>query len=180
MGVEGEFGKQLDSLADMVTSGVVPGFMMFQLMLYAVRNQWLWQMSAETGNWESMAHTYAYGIPFFAFIIPLAAAYRLANFNIDERQSNVFLGLPTPAMAIFVVSLPLILEYGEHMFFVDLVNNIYVLVVISLLGALVMNVEISLFSLKFKTINGAETRSNIFSSLVLWACLACLDLLQFR
>lgn len=148
--VVGELGKQLDSLADVVTSGVVPGIVMFQLMLYATKGQWFMELSCEVGSWHDYQDTYFYFLPFSGMLITLAAAYRLANFNIDERQTSSFIGLPTPAFSIFVVSLPLILFYSENTFFIDLLQNFYVLLGITLLGCYVMNAEIPLFSLKFK------------------------------
>ena len=150
LNVQGELGKQLDSLADMVTSGVVPGIVMFQMLLYAAKEKWFTQLSCETGSWESFQDTYFYFIPLLGLLIPLAAAYRLANFNIDERQTDSFIGMPTPALAIFVMSLPLILFYSENTFFVRLVQNIYVLLGVSALGAYLLNAELPLFSLKFK------------------------------
>jgi CDP-diacylglycerol--serine O-phosphatidyltransferase len=79
-------------------------------------------------------------------VITLGACYRLANFNIDERQTDSFIGLPTPANALFFLSLPLIGEY-------EVLHNILFLLVISLLSAYIMNAEIPLFSLKIKKLN---------------------------
>lgn len=148
--VQGELGKQLDSLADVVTSGVVPGIVMFQLMLNATKGQWFMELSCEVGTWRDYQDTYYYFIPFSGLLISLAAAYRLANFNIDERQTNSFIGLPTPAFSIFVVSLPLVMFYGDNSMVNGLLQNIYVLIAITLLGCYMMNAEIPLFSLKFK------------------------------
>lgn len=148
--VQGELGKQLDSLADMVTSGVVPGIVMFQMMLFATKGQWFMELSCEMGNWQEYHETFFYFIPFTGLMITLAAAFRLANFNIDERQTTSFIGLPTPALSIFVLSLPLILAYSDSSFFIQLLQNIYVLAGITLLGSYLMNAEIPLFSLKFK------------------------------
>lgn len=148
--VQGELGKQLDSLADVVTSGVVPGIVMFQMMLYATKKKWLMELSSETGSWQEYQETFYFFIPFLGIVITLAAAYRLANFNIDERQTSSFIGLPTPAFSIFVLSLPLILFYSEHAFFTQALQNIYVLTGITLTGSYLMNAEIPLFSLKFK------------------------------
>jgi len=158
--VAGELGKQLDSLADLVTSGVVPGIIMFQLMLYAAKGQWFMELSCEVGNWHEYQETYYYFLPFSGLFITLAAAYRLANFNIDERQTSSFIGLPTPAFSIFVVSLPLILFYSDNSFFIGLVQNFYVLLGITILGCYMMNAEIPLFSLKFKNYGwkGNETK----------------------
>ena len=95
--VSSPLGLQLDSLADMVTSGVVPGYIMYALMEYS---------DASKENF----------FPYLGFIVTLGACYRLANFNIDERQTDSFVGLPTPANALFVLSLPLILFNGEKRF----------------------------------------------------------------
>jgi CDP-diacylglycerol---serine O-phosphatidyltransferase len=128
-GVSGPLGVQLDSLADMVTSGVAPGFVMVKLM----ENQ---------ASFEGESYW-----TYLGFIITLGACYRLANFNIDTRQSDSFIGLPTPANALFVMSLPLIIGECHHdtIFF-----NTWILIGITLLSAYVMNAEIPLFSLKVK------------------------------
>jgi CDP-diacylglycerol--serine O-phosphatidyltransferase len=156
--VQGDFGKQLDSLADMVTSGVVPGIVMFQLILYAVKEEWFMQLSCEVGHWQNYDETFYYYYPWIGLIIPLAAAYRLAKFNIDERQTNSFIGLPTPAFSIFVLSLPLILNYSNQQFFVDIIQNKYVLILITLSGSYLLNAEISLFSLKFKNYSWGDNK----------------------
>lgn len=148
--IVGELGKQLDSLADMVTSGVVPGIVMFQLLLHASRDRWFMELSCETGSWSSFEETFFYYIPFVGLLIPLGSAYRLANFNIDERQTDSFIGLPTPAMSLLVVSLPLILIYQEDSFLVPWIENIYVLTGLTLLGTFLLNANLPLFSLKFK------------------------------
>ena len=88
--VAGPLGVQLDSLADMVTSGVVPGFVMLCLL-------------------SNSNHSAFHYLPYLGFLITLGACYRLAKFNIDERQSDSFIGLPTPANALFITSLPLVI-----------------------------------------------------------------------
>ncbi len=157
--VQGELGKQLDSLADVVTSGVAPGLVMFQLILFSVKQQWFMELSyANMNSWQDYSDTFYYFIPFIGLLIPLASAYRLANFNIDERQTSSFIGLPTPALAIFVLSLPLILQYSNQQFFIDLILNKYVLIIITLLGSYLLNAEIPLFSLKFKNYSWGENK----------------------
>jgi CDP-diacylglycerol--serine O-phosphatidyltransferase len=74
----------------------------------------------------------------------------LANFNIDERQTSSFIGLPTPALSLFVLSLPLILFYEESSFLAAWIQNVYFLVGLTLLGSYLLNANIPLFSLKFK------------------------------
>ncbi len=148
--VDSELGKQLDSLADMVTSGVAPGLVMYQLILRAMNHDSFATSFIEKGNMSTWSFDDIQFVPFIGFILPIAAAYRLANFNLDERQSTSFIGLPTPAMSIFVISLPLILQYSDIEFMHGLVQNMYVLIGSTLFLSFVMNVEISLFSLKFK------------------------------
>lgn len=136
----GELGKQLDSLADMVTSGVVPGLVMFKLF---------------EGNLEpkitSLTLDVAFlDIRFIGLLLTVGACWRLANFNIDERQSDSFIGLPTPAMAIFIVSLPLILEYSDFEEVSLWIENNYFLIGVTLVFTFLMNINLPLFSLKFK------------------------------
>ena len=109
--VSSPLGLQLDSLADMVTSGVVPGYVMYSMFAMMTDNVY---------------------VPFIGFVITLGACFRLANFNIDERQTDSFIGLPTPANALFFLSLPLI---RKSMLVIELFTNLWFLIVISLLSA---------------------------------------------
>jgi len=141
--VQGELGKQLDSLADMVTSGVVPGIVMFQLIRQSM-GQWtepIWFNSFNDLTW----------LPFLGLVITLASAYRLANFNIDSRQTTSFIGLPTPALTLFVLSLPLILNRNPSVVVENIIKNPIILIIITLLGSYLMNSNIKMFALKFKT-----------------------------
>ncbi|CAM1354809.1 CDP-alcohol phosphatidyltransferase family protein [Tenacibaculum insulae] len=148
--VQGELGKQLDSLADMVTSGVVPGIVMLQLLISA--------LDVDAASYFGIDKYGATGsnLPYIGLMLTLGACYRLANFNIDTRQSDSFIGVPTPAMTLFVISLPLILEFSGQEFFVELINNQYFLIVITVLLTFLMNAEIPLFALKFKTFGFKE------------------------
>lgn len=142
--VQGELGKQLDSLADMVTSGVVPGIVMLQLLVNAIDKDAVGYFGVD-----------AYGksgsnLPYLGIILTLAACYRLAKFNLDERQTDSFIGVPTPAMSLFVISLPLIVEYTDYHLVVELIQNQYFLIGVILFFSFIMNSEIPLFSLKFK------------------------------
>ena len=138
--VSGELGKQLDSLADMVTSGVVPGIIMFYLISET-------QTGAEVFINPINAVDF---MPFIGLILTLGAGYRLAKFNIDTRQSDSFIGLPTPAMSLFVISLPIILKYSESPFVHTILENTYFLIGVSVALTYLMNAELPLFSLKFK------------------------------
>lgn len=154
--VSGELGKQLDSLADMVTSGVVPGIIMFKLLdnsrtPASTLSSSLDANIADHGMLVFIGDTAFYLIQFAGLMLTLAACYRLANFNIDTRQSDSFIGLPTPAMSLFVISLPLIQIYGGYDFLDSMINNTYFLIGVTLVLSYLMNAEIPLFSLKFKT-----------------------------
>lgn len=129
--VSSPLGLQLDSLADMVTFGLVPGVMMFQLLQIA------W------GGEVSLTKT----LP--AFMLTLFSALRLAKFNIDTRQTDGFLGLPTPANTVFITSLGLILHHDNYGLTPYLTSPI-VLYIITVLFSLLMVVELPLLSNKFK------------------------------
>ena len=131
--VASPLGLQLDSLADMITSGLIPGYAMFSLMSNAQHEI-----------------TDSFLFPYVGFIITLGSCYRLANFNIDTRQTDSFIGLPTPANTLFILSLPLVLQYSESLVVLEVLTNQWVLVLITLFSAYILNAEIPLFSLKIK------------------------------
>ncbi len=169
--VQGELGKQLDSLADMVTSGVVPGIVMYQLL----------KDSAGIWNEEGtlLSSLFLEGVsfvPMIGLLLTLAAAYRLANFNIDERQTSSFIGIPTPANAIFILSLPLILKYSDVEFAKDLIQNQWFLIGVTLLLSFLMNANIPLFSLKFKDYS---LKNNVIKYIFLITTIILLVLLKF-
>ncbi|MEK8180208.1 CDP-alcohol phosphatidyltransferase family protein [Flavobacterium buctense] len=143
-GVSGPLGVQLDSLADMVTSGVVPGYLMFTLLQGFIIDLSFWGF-----------------YPYLGFVITLGACYRLAKFNIDERQSDSFIGLPTPANCLFIMSIPFLLDNDPFGYI--LTNNVKIgLVIVSFISAYVMNAEIPLFSLKIKNFSFAKYKLQIF------------------
>lgn len=143
--VAGPLGLQLDSLADMVTSGVVPGLVMFKMLSPEILQ------SSGLPTWLS----------FSGFLVTLGACYRLANFNIDTRQADSFIGLPTPANALFIASLPFV-KYDGGLITFELMITPYVLFAIILLSAFIMNAEIPLFSLKVKKFSLANNKLQIF------------------
>ena len=139
-----ELGLQLDSLADMVTSGMVPGIIMFQLLK---------QSNLITNEFSSYITTTSNPIlwlSFLGFAITLASCYRLANFNIDTRQTSSFIGLPTPANTLLIISVGLIQIYQPESFMSGLLLNTWVLLAITALSCYLLNAEIPLFALKFK------------------------------
>ena len=145
--VAGPLGLQLDSLADMVTSGVVPGFVMYKMFAPFKSNSFSENFCVYV---EPVVNDPFKLIPYLGFIITLGACYRLANFNIDTRQSDSFIGLPTPANTLFIMSLPLVLKYSDSLVLLEILTNYWVLLAITLFSAYIMNAEIPLFSLKIK------------------------------
>jgi len=142
-------GLQLDSLADMVTSGVVPGFVMFKMLSNAVDSD------------PSLTY-----LPYFGFIITLGSCYRLANFNIDTRQTDSFIGLPTPANAIFILSLPLILKNSDSLVLLEMLTNQWILLLVSIISTVILNAEIPLFALKIKKFNLKDNSLQLFFLLI--------------
>ncbi|KXX68758.1 CDP-diacylglycerol--serine O-phosphatidyltransferase [Flammeovirga sp. SJP92] len=140
--VSSPMGKELDSLADMVTFGVLPAVILYQLLLQV----------------ELLSDTQTTYLPYIAYLIAAFSAIRLANFNIDERQSDGFIGVPTPANALLIGSLPLILKFYPE--FSPYILNKYLLIGIALVMSYLMNAEIPLVSLKFKNFGwkGNEAR----------------------
>ncbi len=145
-----ELGLHLDSLADIVTSGVVPGIVMFQLLGMSMTGGWNVDLSSEAANDTFWVGLKVAPLPFFGFLITLSSAYRLAKFNIDENQVNSFIGLPTPANALFIISLPLILLYHGNDFLNNIILNQWFLIGITILSTFLLNSNVKLFALKFK------------------------------
>ena len=138
--VQSAIGLQLDSLADMITSGVVPGAVVFFMLQMNVNENLLFADS----RW------YNY-MPYLGFVLTMAAGYRLAKFNVDTRQSESFIGVPTPAMSIFVMSLPLVLLQNESLWLAEIIKSNGFLLSTVVVFSYLMNCELPLFALKFKT-----------------------------
>jgi CDP-diacylglycerol---serine O-phosphatidyltransferase len=117
-------GKELDSLADMVSFGFAPGMIVFSLLSEININEWL---------------------PYLAFIIPVFSALRLAKFNIDERQTSSFIGMPTPANAIFWAGM-------AFSFTSFLVGNVWILIALTVAFSYLLVAEIPMFALKVKNL----------------------------
>ncbi len=174
LNAQSEVGLQLDSLADMVTSGVAPAVVMVQLLSESI----LGGPIAITDNfssesWNTGWHIY---IPLVGLLIAVASAYRLAKFNVDTRQTTSFIGLPTPGNTLLVLSLPLILAFQSSALVESVILNPWFLIAITLLGCILMNAEIPLFALKFKT---WDFKSNALRYVFLAICLVAIVLFQF-
>ena len=150
--VQSKLGVQLDSLADMVSFGVVPGLMMFQLLNKSLMPQELRTGFEATETLKGFEPGMSF-IPFIGMLIIIASAYRLAKFNIDTRQSDNFIGLPTPANTLLIISLPLIFQYQYSTFLELVIFNHWFLIALTIVSSLLLNAEIKLFSLKFKSWN---------------------------
>lgn len=155
-----EIGKQLDSLADMVSFGVVPGVTIFMLL------------SKLSGSFLGIPENI---VPFFGFLITIFSALRLAKFNIDTRQTTSFIGLPTPACTIFVVSLPLIIEHGGLLTFELILNPVFLLLTTFIMSFLLV-AELPLFALKFTSLRWQD---NSVRFIFLGLSIVLLALLKF-
>lgn len=143
--VSSPIGKDLDSLADMVTFGVVPGVVMFQLI--GTARMFKIAFDASIPDISSIAIEKTVYLPqYIAFLIPIFSAIRLAKFNNDTRQTDSFIGVPTPANAMVICSLPLILAYSDYTF----IANVYFLSVLAVVMSFLLIAELPLFALKFK------------------------------
>ncbi len=174
--VRSPLGVQLDSLADMVTSGLAPGMVVFQLFLLSLgldNGDVYTDATTETMRWIGVRIP---PLPFMAFLIPLSSAYRLAKFNIDSRQTTYFIGLPTPANALAIVSLPLILWYQGSDLYNQIITCTEFLVGITLFSSFMLNAPIKLFSLKSK---GTGLRENATPYVFLLLSVVCLVMLHF-
>lgn len=174
LNAQSEIGLQLDSLADVITSGVVPGIMIYQLLNLSLFGSMRNITDVFDGNgWNLGFNDY---LPFLGLLIIVASAYRLAKFNVDTRQTSSFIGLPTPANAIFILSLPLILQFQFSELAESIILNKWFLIALIPVSCYMLNAEIPLFALKFKT---WDFKSNAVRYIFLGIALLLLVLLQF-
>jgi len=192
--VKSDFGAELDSLADMVTFGVLPGIMLFQYL------------SISQGNYFTPIYERSTGdliVSFIGFLVPIFSALRLAKFNIDTNQTSHFLGLPTPANAIFIGSLGFIMEIQFNLnYYIPIANeqlaavtrlnywdrfefytvlgffetNFHLVLALGLSALLVS--RIPLFSLKLKSLKFKENKL-VFSYLIFMISIVLLNFLPY-
>ena len=146
--VSSAIGKDLDSLADMVSFGVVPGAMLFVLLQRALG-------PLEPGI-DTLVGWTQY-VPYFGFLVTIFSALRLAKFNNDTRQTTSFIGLPTPACTLVVASLPLILTFDQFGLARIILHPGLLLGLTVLLSGLLV-AELPLFALKFKNLRWGDNR----------------------
>lgn len=145
-------GKELDSLADMISFGLAPGALMMVMMEYA-----LFGINVRA---ESFAALSLWEITCISasLLIPVFSALRLAKFNIDTRQTDSFIGLPTPANALFIAALALISEHGKYEVLDAFILQPVVLLLITVIMSLLLVSELPMFSLKLKNLSWANNK----------------------
>lgn len=158
LGAYSEIGKELDSLADVVSFGVLPSVIVYHLFL----------------NAPPVGEISVY-LNFSAFIIAVGSALRLAKFNVDTRQTVNFIGLPTPANALLIASLPLILTNSGN-FLSSYILNAYFLAFFSIMSAFLLLMELPLISLKFSDLT---IKSNLYRYILIISSLILLAIVKF-
>ncbi|MEP7264180.1 MAG: CDP-diacylglycerol--serine O-phosphatidyltransferase, partial [Bacteroidota bacterium] len=158
-----ELGKQLDSLADMVTFGVVPGVILYHLML----------KSSYFVTYENrdLFRVFKY----YMFLVTAFSCIRLAKFNIDIRQTSYFIGVPTPINTMAIVSLWLMVYYNQFGL-QHVILNPWVLVGIASISSALLIAEIPLISLKFKNFRFADNKGQF---ILLTLSIILIPLLKF-
>jgi CDP-diacylglycerol---serine O-phosphatidyltransferase len=151
--VTSAIGKDLDSLADMVTFGVVPGLVLYHLIRISMHASPEAQDGAVVMLSENGAGRW---LPFAGFVVIAFSAIRLAKFNNDARQSDSFIGLPTPANAMFICSLPLMVKATPNA--ASLFMHPVVLAALAIVVSFLLVCELPLFSLKFKDFRWGANR----------------------
>jgi CDP-diacylglycerol--serine O-phosphatidyltransferase len=142
LNAKSDIGLQLDSLADVISFGLAPSLILYQMMLAASNRP-----DFTIGGLEVFA--------FAAFVIAAFSALRLARFNIDPAQTEGFVGLPTPANALLFASLPLVATQAsarDHTLLLGLIGNYWLLLVLTIIFSLLMVAPLPLFSLKLKNL----------------------------
>lgn len=173
---QGELGKQLDSLADVVSFGVAPGAIAFLFFIHFFDSNHSTHLTA-LQTWSSSENKW---LSLFFILIPVFSLFRLAKFNLDTRQSESFIGLPTPANAVLITSIPLCSaiyqnENSLNFEIVSLLNIDFIYFFIALSAACLLLAELPLFSLKFKSF---QFRSNKMKYTFLGISFICLLFFQ--
>jgi CDP-diacylglycerol--serine O-phosphatidyltransferase len=159
-------GKELDSLADVVSFGVAPSFIMYKLLSVT------WSFYGFDAN----PPLYKVIIVHAAFLLALCAAVRLARFNTDSRQTHSFRGLPTPAAALFIAALPLILQYETGNLLLPYIIHGHALLTITVVLSFLMISGLPMFSIKFRSLS---FQKNAIQYVFILICLILLITLHF-
>lgn len=138
--VYSEIGKELDSLADVVSFGVAPAFIIYKMLVFSIG------LDSNPGGWLS------YLVLIIPAVMPVCAALRLAKFNIDPSQATSFKGLPTPANALAVVSIIIAQNFSDSTVFLHLNSSPLALVLLTITLSFLMVSNLPLMSLKVKNL----------------------------
>lgn len=163
LNVSSDIGKQLDSMADLVSFGVVPGFIMMKLLqitttIYTIDGTMLAEPIALSG-----------------FLITVFSGIRLAKFNLDDRQNDSFIGLPTPANTALIASLAIIM-FQDNKEITNFLLNIYLLLGLVILLSYLLVAEIPLMALKFKNFKWADNKLKFILIIIAAPLLAILQI----
>jgi len=154
-------GKELDSLADIVSFGVLPALIVFKLL----NPDFIWMEIYEVSL-----------LSFSVLLIPVFSALRLAKFNVEDSQKFWFKGLPTPANAMWIASLPFIIHYSEQSLLLNFFSNYNNIIVTAIIGAFLLIIPLPLMALKFESFN---LRKNIFKYLLIISSVLLFILFQW-
>lgn len=186
MGSSGRIGKQLDSLADLITFGLAPGVIMMVMIVLGVDYSSLFPNEDATRVYQNDLTYYVYFqvsawmqallyevpnnfdasikyLPFIAMVIPFFSMFRLAKFNVDERQTERFHGLPTPLNTLFFMFFPLFFSFNLHnwahqSYLIHWIFDCYALVGITIVMSILMITDIPLIALKFKNFSWEDNK----------------------
>lgn len=185
IGVSGALGKQLDSLADVITFGVAPGVIIFVMIILGVDysavidlkmtnsvidtqrffayNQIMAWFSAFFYGFDNYFNSSIKFLPFAAMIIPFLSMFRLAKFNVDERQTDRFHGLPTPLNTMFFMFFPLYFSFNIENWahqnkFIYWIFDCYSITGIAVIMSFLMITDIPLIALKFKNFSWKDNK----------------------
>lgn len=145
-------GKELDSLADMISFGLAPGALMMVMMEYS-----LFGINVRAESFSALS-IWEISCISASLLIPVFSSLRLAKFNIDTRQTDSFIGLPTPANALFIAALALISEHGKYEALDAFILQPFVLLLITVIMSLLLVSELPMFSLKLKNLSWANNK----------------------
>lgn len=164
LGVSSPVGKELDSLADMVSFGVVPAMILARMIENSQGVSFPGQEIWTFDNWSLIG-----------ILVAVFSALRLAKFNLDERQSDAFYGLPTPANTILILSLWLIVSYWPEHWMTGFINHPKVLMGICIFSCYILVADVRLIALKFKDFG---MKGNVARYLLLGISLVLLAVFQ--
>ncbi|MEE2954354.1 MAG: CDP-diacylglycerol--serine O-phosphatidyltransferase [Bacteroidota bacterium] len=173
LNLESELGKQLDSLSDMVSFGVAPSIILFQLLYFENSGEYF---QSELNDIKDIFPAV------IALLLPIFSAIRLAKFNIDEKQKTTFIGLPAPAAAAFIISIPLILNYQNipNSSLIPIFENKLFLIFTAIILPVLLISNLKLLSFKSTQEKKSRTQaSNIIKWILIIISIVLLIILKF-